>query len=62
MRYSEYNGNIVVPIIYDRMLQMPIPMNSLLNYDVEYYAVSQNKKAGVVNAKGQVTIPLRYGC
>lgn len=57
----DYNGNIVVPIIYDQILpQNADPMNSLLNYDVEYYAVSQNKKAGVVNAKGQVTIPLQY--
>lgn len=57
----DYNGKFVLTVIYDQILpQNADPMRSLLNYDVEYYAVSQDKKAGVINAKGQITIPLQY--
>lgn len=55
------NGHYIVPAIYDYILpQSYTPNDYPYNYKANYYAVVKDKKAGVINAKGEVTIPIEY--
>lgn len=55
------DGHYVLPAIYDQILPQSFTPNYYpYNYKANYYAVVKDGKAGVVNAKGEITIPIEY--